>query len=218
MSCRRLAVAFLLFPLALSAQASATPQALASPIHAVNRTARQAPICDGSAIRSAKHRAYLGLAMMGASIPVSLIGMYKTVHSTNHPEGPVATGLAAGTALVTTGFIVAGTANPRESFWEGMIARMKTGETRSADVRTCLDRPAARTSTDSLEEWTYITSHGSRIKSVSLTFRDSVLVGIKRAEVTAALAEHSTDPVAMPVIVPPVIPAPIPPVIPPPRR
>jgi hypothetical protein len=213
MSSRQFAALLLLFPLGLGAQTSARPLAVASGGNAAMlspaRAARRAPVCDGSTIRSAKHRAYVGLAMMGASLPVSLIGMYKTVHSPSHPEGPVATGVAIGAALAIGGYLVASTSVPRESFWEGAVARMKTGETRSADVRACLDRPSARVRSDSLDEWTYITSQGRWIKSVKLTFRDSILVGVKRAEVAAALVDHRSDatPIVAPVI-PPVIPVP----------
>jgi hypothetical protein len=213
MSCRKPAVLLLLFPLGLAAQTSSRPVAVGSsprvPILTPAPDARQAAVCDGSAIRGARHQAYFGLAMMGASLPVSLVGMYKTVHSPTHPEGPVATGVAMGAALAIGGYFVAATSRPGESFWDGVIARMKTGQTRSADVRTCLDRPSARVQSDSLDEWTYITSQGRWIKSVKLTFRDSVLVGIKRAEVAAALVERRSDPAAiMAPVIPPVIPSP----------
>src|SRR5204863_211509 len=72
MSSRQFAALLLLFPLGLGAQTSARPLAVASGGNAAMlstaRAARRAPVCDGSTIRSAKHRAYVGLAMMGASL------------------------------------------------------------------------------------------------------------------------------------------------------
>src|SRR5205085_4638481 len=127
MSCRQLAALLLVFPLGLGAQTSAKPLAVASGGNAAMplpaRTARRAPVCDGSTMRSAKQRAYFGLAMIGASLPVSLVGMYKTVHSASHPEGPVATGVAVGAALAIGGYFVASTSVPPESFWESAVAR-----------------------------------------------------------------------------------------------
>jgi hypothetical protein len=58
------------------------------------------------------------------------------------------------------------------------------------------------TSTDSLEEWTYLTSRGGlsgRVKTVRLSFRDSVLVGIRRAEVDASVLEKLRSPLVPPV-------------------
>lgn len=209
---RGLAALSLLLPLPASVLAQVVErQAVAPRSTAVTALSSSgSPICDGSVVRSAKQRGFLGLAVMGAALPVSLIGMYKTVHTPSHPQGPVATGIAAGAGLAIAGFALVASAHPRESFWESAIASMKTGVTRSDDVRACLDRPVALTSTDSLDEWTYITSRFTRIKAVKLTFRDSVLVGIKRTEVDASLAGAPQSPVG-PVIPPVVIPSVIPP-------
>jgi len=212
---RGLAALWLLFPFPACIVAQATDRAASFAPRSTSMSPlspRSAPICDGSVVRSARQRGFLGLAVMGASLPVSLIGMYKTVHSPSHPQGPVATGIAAGAGLAIAGFALVASAHPRESFWESAIASMKTGVTRSDDVRACLDRPVALTSTDSLDEWTYITSRFTRVKAVKLTFRDSVLVGIKRTEVDASLVDGTQTPVAP--VIPPVV---IPPVIPPKR-
>ena len=200
------------FPACVAAQAADPAASFAPRSNMASRLSpSSAPICDGSVVRSARQRGFLGLAVMGAALPVSLIGMYKTVHSPSHPQGPVATGIAAGAGLAIAGFALVASAHPRESFWESAIASMKTGVTRSDDVRACFDRPVAQTSTDSLDEWTYITSRFTRVKAVKLTFRDSVLVGIKRTEIDASLVQSAEAPQA-PVIPPVVIP-----VVPPPR-
>ena len=214
---RRTAVLILFVPLTLGAQSSDKPLAVTPTATAVSapvaRGSHHESICDGSEIRGAKHRATFGVVLMGASLPVSLTGMYMTKNSRGHPEGPVATGIAVGAGLAVLGYAVVASAVPRESFWQRAIGRMRPGETTTEDVRECLSTPVAQTASDTLEEWTYLTSRFSRrVKSVSLTFRDSVLVGVRRAEVDAALLDHTDDhatsPVVIPVVVPPVIPPP----------
>ena len=164
-----------------------SPSAVAAaPRHAIRNFQ---DICDGSELRSARHQAQFGVGLMAASLPVALIGMYRTAHSSNHPQAPVAIGVSAGAGLALLGFAVAASSQPHESFWESAIARMQPGDTRTEEVRTCLARPVAQATTDTTEEWTYLTSRGltGRVKTVRLTFRDSVLIGIRRAEVDANL-------------------------------
>lgn len=190
----------------LAAQAAAKPLAFrgrSAVAAGLARDASASPICDGSQIRSARHRAVAGVALMGTSLPVALVGMYRTVHSSDHPQGPVMIGVGAGAALAIAGFVVAASAHPNESFWQDAIERMTPGETSSDDVRSCLHRPIAFASTDSSEEWTYLTSRGAfsgRIKTVRLTFKDSVLVGIRRAEVDASLVSELLNPLVPPPI------------------
>jgi len=186
----------------LVAQAAAKPLAFPARSAVAAGSARDAShtaICDGSEIRSARHRAVAGVAIMATSLPVALVGMYRTAHSSDHPQGPVAIGVSAGAALAIAGFVVAASGRPDESFWQDAIDRMTPGETSSDDVRSCLERPIAMATTDSSEEWTYLTSRGGlsgrgRLKTVRLTFRDSVLVGIRRAEIDASVVGDLAHP------------------------
>ena len=168
--------------------------AVVTPPRAAARIAES--ICDGSELRGARHRAAFGVGLMAASLPVALIGMYRTAHASDHPEGPVAIGVGAGASLAILGFVVAASSQPNASFWESAIGRMRPGDTSTEDVRSCLAQPVAQATTDSTEEWTYLTSRNltgrGRVKLVRLTFRDSVLVGIRRTEMDAALfhGEH----------------------------
>jgi hypothetical protein len=227
MSSQKLAALLLLLPPTLGAQTLTREPSFQQPASAVAFASSsgqvEAPICDGSRLRNARRQAILGGIVMAASLPVALYGGYQTNHDPNHPMGPVARAMGISVGMVITGFVIAGTSWPHESFYEDMVGRMRTGRTTSSDVHACLLRPDARISSDSLDEWTYVTSRGTYLKSVKLTFRDSVLVGIKRAEALASLVEPSQAPavteIAVPVV-PPVIPPPVipPPPPPPPRR
>jgi hypothetical protein len=44
-------------------------------------------------------------------------------------------------------------AAPGDRFWDRVVARMKVGETKSADVRLCLQRPVVKTSNGVEERW-----------------------------------------------------------------
>ena len=65
---------------------------------------------------------------------------------------------------------------------------MKVGETKSADVRLCLQRPVVKTSNGVEERWTYVMARpvglvAPSLHSLRLTFRDSVLAEVLTKEV-----------------------------------
>ena len=199
----------LFLPLALAAQTSAAPIAASSggvATVAIPKSARKPVVCDGSEIRNFRLRRQWGTGIMIASLPVGLVsGM--SVQAKPQSARQVTTGFVAGAAMLAIGGGLKWLGYPSESFYENAVARMRTGETRSAEVRTCLSAPAATSSGLRDEEWTYLTSRpgpSGHLKSLKLTFRDSVLVDIHRNEVDAkALVERlpipSTPPTPVPV-------------------
>ena len=96
--------------------------------------------------------------------------------------------VAATAPIALAGLIIAGRAAPDDGFWDRAIARMKVGETKSADVRLCLQRPQVKTSNGVEERWTYVMARpaglvASSLHSLRLTFRDSVLAEVLTKEV-----------------------------------
>lgn len=184
-------------PLALAAQVAARPVAVtqSGDTTAASRSdaSRQAPACDGSEMRSFKIRQRVGEGiMLGSLVAGAVTGL--SVHSNASSGRSAAMGFAVGVPLFLIGGAVRELGYPSESFFERAIAGMKTGETRSADVRTCLSAPVATSSNGKVEEWTYFTSRPGftrSIKSVKFTFREGVLAEIQHAQLDGdALAER----------------------------
>ena len=161
--------------------------------------AQSASVCDGSEIRRAERTRDLGATLMFGAAAADLAAILTIPHS---PDGAkVASNhfvvIAATSPVLLGGFFIARQATPGESFWERVISRMKVGETRSADVRLCLHRPDISMSNTKEERWTYVTARPSgldgTLRTVRLTFRDSVLADIERTEVNhVAEAKHDT--------------------------
>ena len=117
-------------------------------------------VCDGSQIRRIERTREVGRALFFAAAAADLTAVL-TIPRT--PEGARAArghfGVVAVTApIAIAGFVLANNARPAEKFWEGAIARLKVGETRSADVRLCLHRPDVSSSNGAEERWTYLIS------------------------------------------------------------
>src|SRR5690348_16940671 len=144
--------------------------------------APNAPLCDGSAVRRAGQLRTVGHSLFAATALADLVAVLTIPHN---PDGAVQAGshfrvIALTAPVALAGAVIAGRASPGESFWQGITSRLKVGETRSADVWSCLRRPVVKTSNGSEERWTYVMDHpsvfaGSRVHSLHLTFRDSVL-------------------------------------------
>ncbi len=162
-------------------------------------TAPSSPVCDGSEIRHAERTRNAGSALMFGAAAADLASLL-TIPRT--PDGAKVASkhfavVAATSPLLVGGFYLSRQASPGQSFWERVIARMKVGETRAADVRLCLHRPDASSSSTKSEHWTYVTARpfttSGTFRTVRFTFRDSVLADIERTEVNQlAEAPHDT--------------------------
>ena len=147
-------------------------------------------LCDGADIRRAGQLRAVGYSLFGATVLADLASVL-TIPRT--PDGAKEAGshfkvigMTAPVALV--GLFIAGRASPGDRFWNNVIARLEVGETKSADVQSCLQRPQVKTSSGSEESWTYLTSHPSILgahgyHSLRLTFRDSILAQVLTKEV-----------------------------------
>ena len=145
--------------------------------------------CDGSEIRHAVRMRHIGYALFDATAAVDLAAVLTIPHN---PDGARKAGshfrvLAMTAPAALAGLFIAGRASPGEGFWERVIAHLKVGETTSSDVRLCLHRPDALSSSATVEQWTYVTTRplglATTRRMVHLTFRDSVLTGVQRTEV-----------------------------------
>lgn len=149
-----------------------------------------ASLCDGSDMRHAGQMRTIGHSLFGAT---ALADLAAVLTIPRNPEGAKTAGshfrvIAVTAPVALAGLFIAGRASPGDRFWQGVVTRLKVGETRSADVRSCLQRPQAKTSTGSEERWTYVMSRPSvldapRSQSLRLTFRDSVLAEVLTKEV-----------------------------------
>jgi hypothetical protein len=164
-----------------------------------------AAICDGSAIRHAVAMRTVGHAVTGA---IALVDVAAVLTIPRTPAGARdagshfrVIGLTAPVALA--GLFIAGRASPGESFWKNVVAQLKVGETKSADVRSCLQRPQVKTTTGTEERWTYVMYRPSLFEptgfnSLRLTFRDSVLAEVMTKEVEqGAMPGAHVDPVGL---------------------
>lgn len=147
-------------------------------------------LCDGSAMRHVAQQRTVGHALFGAG---ALAGLTSVLTIPRNPAGATKAGshfrvLAVTAPVALTGLLIAGHASPGDGFWENVVAHLKVGETRSADVRSCLQRPQVKTSNGREERWTYVSFRPSvldapRSHSLRLTFRDSVLTEVLTKEV-----------------------------------
>lgn len=153
-------------------------------------SAPDAALCDGSEIRHAAQLRTVGHSLFAAT---ALADLAAVLTIPRNPDGAKQAGshfrvIAITAPVALTGLFIAGRASPGDGFWENVVARLKVGETKSADVRSCLQRPQVKTSNGSEERWTYLTSRPSvldagRVHSLRLTFRDSVLTEVLTKEV-----------------------------------
>jgi hypothetical protein len=152
--------------------------------------AHDAAVCDGSAIRRSRQMRTVGHTLV-SSIALADLAAVLTIPRT--PAGAREAGshfrvIALTAPVAITGLFIAGRASPGDGFWKDVVTRLKVGETKSADVRSCLQRPHIRTSTGSEERWTYVMYRPSILEipqyhSLRLTFRDSVLTEVLTTEV-----------------------------------
>jgi hypothetical protein len=172
------------------------------PTVALAQSATSAAVCDGSEIRHAEHVRAVGHTLFGATALADLVAVLTIPHN---PGGAKVAGshfrvVAATAPIAIVGLFIAGRASPDDGFWERVISRMKVGETKSADVRLCLQRPQVKTSNGVEERWTYLMARPAglvapSLHSLRLTFRDSVLAEVLTKEVDrSAMAEARLDP------------------------
>ena len=157
--------------------------------------------CDGSEIRHSTRMRHLGSALFDAAVAADLAAVLTIPRN---PAGAEKAGshfrvIAITAPVALAGLFIAGRASPGEGFWDRVIARLKVGETTSSDVRLCLHHPDALSSSAAVEQWTYVTTRplglGTTRRMVQLTFRDSVLAGVRRTEVNrVANASTVADP------------------------
>jgi hypothetical protein len=159
------------------------------------------PLCDGSEIRHAVQRRHAGQALVEATAVADLVAMLTIPRNPGGAEKARShfAVVAATAPVALAGLFIAGRASPGEAFWERILARLKVGETTSSDVRLCLQRPEVKTSSGTEERWTYVTTRpsgllASSMRSVQLTFRDSVLSAVLTKEVAhSAIAAARID-------------------------
>jgi hypothetical protein len=155
----------------------------------------------------ADRRRVAGDALMIASLGIGVYGA-----STNHSAGPghALSVIGAGLGVALTGAYLHWSARPGDSFWREIVASAKPGETRSLDVRACLHEPDATSTSGTDERWTYFLRRPvfegpatSSYRAVSFTFKDSVLVDVRRSELHVRADEvRPAVPVPLPVGVP----------------
>lgn len=163
--------------------------ALFASVPAVALAQSAALVCDGSEISRAERTRTIGRALYVGTAAADLAAMLTI------PRNPGGVGTArshfafigATLPVAIAGFFIANNASPGEKFWERVVARLKVGETRSADVRLCLHRPNVSSSSTTEEQWTYLTARpfgpGGTFRTLHLIFRDSVLADVQRTEV-----------------------------------
>jgi hypothetical protein len=149
-----------------------------------------AAVCDGSEIRHAERVRAVGRTLFGATALADLVAVLTIPHN---PGGAKVAGshfrvVGATAPIAIGGLFIAGRAAPGDGFWDRVISRMKVGETKSADVRLCLQRPLVKTSNGTEERWTYVMARpvgliAPSLHSLRLTFRDSVLAEVLTTEV-----------------------------------
>ncbi|MFL5560999.1 MAG: hypothetical protein ACJ79K_05955 [Gemmatimonadaceae bacterium] len=146
-------------------------------------------VCDGSQIRHAERMRNVGRTLFTATAVADLAAVLTIPRS---PDGATKASshfafIGATAPVAFAGAIIAQRAHPGESFWQSVIARLKVGETSTTDVQLCLHRPDVRTSSTTGERWTYVTARPAlfdgTLRSLRLTFRDSVLTNVEQTEV-----------------------------------
>ena len=167
--------------------------------------APNAAVCDGSEIRRAEQTRTVGYSLFAATALTDLVAVLTIPHN---PGGAEKAGshfrvVAITAPIAITGAVIASRAAPGDGFWERVVGRLKVGETKTADVGRCLQRPQAKTSNGSEERWTYVMSRpalfeSDRIHSLRLTFRDSVLAEVLTKDVErSAIPGAIIDPIGL---------------------
>ena len=148
-----------------------------------------APVCDGSEMRRAEHTRNIGRTLY-IGTGVADLAAILTI-----PRNPGGVGtarshfafVAASLPVALGGAFIARQAYPGESFWQRVTTRLKVGETRAADVQLCLHRPLVSSTSTAQQQWTYLVARpsvlGGTLRTMRLTFRDSVLTNVERTEV-----------------------------------
>ena len=144
-----------------------------------------AAICDGSEMRRARYRGEVGNGVLFASLALGVFAV-----SANHgTPGRAIASLGAGLGVAAVGVYLHWTARPSDSFWKEIIAQARPGETSSRDVERCLREPDAKSASLADETWTYFLRRpvfegpaSSEYRSVSFTFKDSLLVNVRRTD------------------------------------
>ena len=162
-------------------------------------SAPDASLCDGSTMRRAERATDVGRALVFGTVAADLAAVLTIPRSPGGAsKAPSHFGFVAATSpIALAGFLIAHHASPGERFWQGVVQRLTVGRTTTADVQLCLHRPDASTRTTTEERWTYVTTRpstlGGSLRTLRLTFRDSVLADIERTEVNrsaSAAAVH----------------------------
>lgn len=151
-----------------------------------------APVCDGSEISRAEHTRNIGRTLFVGTGAADLAAILTI------PRNPDGVGtarshfgfVAATLPVALAGAFLARQAYPGDNFWQRVVTRLKVGETRTADVRLCLHRPNVSSTSAAQEQWTYLIARpsalGGTLRTMRLTFRDSVLTNVERTEVTSS--------------------------------
>jgi len=163
-------------------------------------TAPNASVCDGSEVRHTRQLRATGHALFSAT---ALVDLAAVLTIPRNPGGAEKASshfrvVAVTAPVALAGLFIAGRASPGEGFWQDVVARLKVGETKSADVRLCLQRPQVKTSNGSEERWTYVMTRPAvldapRYRSLRLTFRDSLLTEVLTKEVSASAKTRHPD-------------------------
>jgi hypothetical protein len=155
--------------------------------------------CDGSIKTSESHKqtgrrvAHGGFLAAIASVPIGLLR--NDARNPNQARMQVGryVGWAGFVAQITGGLVYTKSMASADA-WDDALHHLAIGQATAADVETCLGRPMARTieltSPDSIPEssWQYRARTrnslfgGSRLRVVTVNFRDSVVSGIKVTE------------------------------------
>jgi len=167
-----------------------------TPAVAAAQAGHGAPVCDGTEMKRLEDRRRAGGVIAATAVASNLLVFLLSRGSTNPEGAPAAIDrgrramtFAFGTIpIIALGGYLHEGSYPDEAFWERALARLKVGETTTADVRTCLHAPPAFTSVGAEERWTYFMTRPGMwrsrrsYRSVTLTFNDGVLTEIRRSE------------------------------------
>lgn len=167
------------------------PLFLTLPSLVLAQSTTSAAVCDGSEIRHAERVRTVGHSLLGATVAADLVAMLTIPHN---PNGAKVAGshfrvVAVTAPVALAGLFIANRGAPGDGFWDRVVTRMKVGETKSADVRRCLERPVVRTTNGVEERWTYVMARSvglvvaPDLHSLRLTFRDGVLSEVLTTEV-----------------------------------
>ena len=160
--------------------------------------APSAAVCDGSAVSRAERVHDLGRALFTATALADVVAVLTIPHN---PGGVSKAQSRLGFTVATlpvamAGVFIAHRAHPGDTFWRGVMSRLTVGRTSAADVRLCLHRPDISSRNTTEEQWTYVierpTTLGGSLRTLRLTFRDSVLADVQQTEVNEAPYARTT--------------------------